>query len=721
MRESRNGRELGNKGRSASGSLFFLIIASVMILLLVAAVCSWLLILSGGFRESQHAVDSGSLNLAKQVVRNPSVEVHTSNAEKAFIQVAEQRDGKYYANLNNINRLAAELFLIDFNCAAMHEEHSASHNAMIASEPLHHALENIQGNLAEQLAARANVIPYYENTANENSVRMLKTVSNNDIRIYQTDYKTGFTDRGKASNVYVSDKQVPKAFQSRWESVRSSWSQEISDSLFGNKRHYLRGYVNEMDPLGTSKPIYFVSLKEGNNLDEITRCQPHLISESTMKQDQDTGRLAWKKPVPNAFGITMNTGTKYIDPLSTTASSSVVRALRPSEGFVAQIPHGFIRIRNAPAQSISCGVDDPHKDDVFNFIKQKAQVFAEGPPKRHFQNETDPYIDNILKAIKNKQPPKESDLKALKSPADMQEAKDFQKKSDKIDNHTYKNFPPLVPQEIGEAYNKYVPRQANKESEQLHCYEAACFALLSARSIGDTGDPFTLNGGQSGIAEVKEQRSPLAAKQKQFTKPMTLAEIFKDSQSDVLERLKQRCYQIYPAFSGELRDVQGWHTERIAMGATIYIYWDGTIDEGSGRPRGTLRIANENDVSTRAPWIMANHSALPEGSPAAIDCTVIEISPKGNGGLDLNSDWSYEEPFDKYEGDKKLVVRNIAAFSPASGVNGLLGEINLMAQFGATTDDDLGVEPGFKTHDITGRVGLAPKALRVKGKYSGPG
>ena len=710
-----------NEQRSARGGLFVLILISIVIIVVVGVVFGWFMFLSGGFRESQHAVDSGSLNLAKQVVLNPVAELNMGNAEAAFSQVAENRKGKYYANLNNINRLAAELFLIDANCAAMKDENSGGQYVGTASEPMHHALENIQGRLAEQLAARANVIQYYEVTANENSVRMLQTCSNNDIRIYQTDYRIGYTDRGQLANVYMSDKQVPKAFKSKWEGARSNWAAEVSTDAFGaDKRYYLRGYVNDVNPLG-SKPIYFVTLKEGHTVNEITHCQPHLISESTMRQDKDTGQLAWAKPVPNAFGITMNTGTKYIDPLSTTASSSVVRSLRPTEGFFAQIPHGFIRIRNGPPQSVSFSVDQPHQDDVFNFIKTKPQVYAEGPSRHHYQEEKDPYIDNILKAIKNRQPPKDSDLKALKTPADKEEAKEFQKKSDKIDNHTYKSFPPLIPPEIGQAYNKHVPGVGSKQSDQLHCYEAACFALLAARSTGDLGDPFSLKSGQSGIAKFEPQRTPLSPTQKQFTKPMTLSEIFKESNSSVLERLKERCYQIFPGFNGELKDIPGWTSEKIPMGSTLYIYWDGKIDEETGRPQGTLRISSEYDVGGKAPWVASHQNAVPEGKPAALDCTIMQISPKGSGGLDLPGDWSYEEPYDTYKGDNKLIVRNLAAFIPASGANGLLGEIDLGAQFGATAEDELGVEPGFTTHDISQKGALSPKGLKVKGTYSGPG
>ncbi len=706
--------------RSARAGLYVLILVCIVIFAVVALAFGWLMFLLGGFRESQHAVDSGSLNLAKQVLINPVAELNTGSAEAAFTQVAEKRNGKYYANLNNINRLAAELLLIDANCAAMREEGSGGQNVVTASEPMHQALESIQGKLAEQLAARANVIPYYEVTANENSIRMLQTCSNNDIRVYQTDYRIAYTDRAALANVYMSDKQVPRAFRPKWDSARSSWASELSSDAFADKRYYLRGYINDINPLG-SKPIYFVTLKEGNSLQELTRCQPHLISESTMMKDMDTGFLAWKKPVPNAFGITMNTGTKYVDPLSTTASSSVVRSLQPSEGFFAQIPEGFIRIRNGPAQSLSESVDTPHKDDVFNFIKQTPVVYAEGPPERHYQKESDQYIDNIIKAIKNRQPPKESDLKALKKPASMQEAKDFQKKSEKIDNHTYKTFPPLVPPEIAEAFEKYLPQKGSKQSEQLHCYEAACFALLASRSIGDQGDPFVLKAGTSGIAKFEAQRNPLPPTQKQFTKSMTLAEIFKNSNSSVLQRLKERCYQIFPGFTGDLTSIAGWSSETIPMGATLYIYWDGSINKETGRPQGILRIANENDLGAKAPWVVAHQNAIPEGKPAALDCTITQISPKGQGGLDLKGDWSYDEPFDTYKGDAKLVVRNLASFSPATGVNGLLAEIDLAAQFGATAEDELGVEPGFTSHDISQKGGLMPKPLVVKGVYSGPG
>lgn len=708
-----------NEVRSAKGGLFVLILASILIIVVVGICFGWFMFLSGGFRESQHAVDAGSLNLAKHVVINPATELSSAHPESAFHQVAENRDGKYFANLNNINRLSAELFLIDANCAAMKEENSGNQYVATASEPMHRALSDIQGRLAEQLAARANVIPYYEVTANENSIRMLKTCSNNDIRVYQTDYRIGYTDRGELANVYMNDNQIPKGFRSKWESGRSNWTSEISEGAFAGKRYYLRGYTNEINPLG-SKPIYFVTLKEGHSVNEVSRCQPHLISESTMKRDKDAGGLAWSKPVPNAFGITMNTGTKYIDPLSTTASSSVVRSMRPTEGFYAQIPHGFIRIRNAPPQKVECGVDTPHNDDVFNFIKNTPVDYAEGPPKRHYEKDGEKFIDNILKAIKSGKLPKEADMKALKKPAEMQEAKDFNKKSDKIDNHTYKTFLPLIPSEIGEAYGKHVPREASKQSDQLHCYEAACFALLAARSIGDNGDPFSLKAGASGIAHFELQRTALAPSQKQFTKTMTLEEIFKDPNSHVVERLKQRCYEIFPAFSGDVKDIVGWNSEKIPMGATLYIYWDGTINQETGHPEGKLRVASVDNLG-KAPWVTSHQNAVPEGKPAALDCDIKQISPKGGGGLDLKGDWSYEEPFDTYKGDQKLVVRNLAAWTPASGVEGLLGEIDLAAQFGATTKDALGVEPGFSTHDISEKGALAPCPLEVKGTYSGPG
>ncbi len=703
--------------RSARGGMFVIVLAGIMVLAMVAVVLGWLLILCGGVRESQNAVDSGSLNLAKQVIKSPYVRLNTSDTEAAFAQVAEQKNGEFIVNLNNINRLSAELMLIQTNCAAMTAENSAGPSVKIVSQPLQTALERIQGKLAEQLAARANVMSHYEDIANANSVRMLQTCSNNDIRVYQTDYTIGYVDRGGMSNVHIADKQIPASFRTKWDSQKTSWAEPIDTSE--DKQYYLRGYINDIKPLD-SEAIYFVTLKEGRNIQELSSCQPHLISQGSMKENQDTGRLAWHSPVPNAFGITMNTGTKYIDPLSTTPSSSVVRSLQPSQGFYAQIPHGFIRIQNLPPQKASNSVDEPHKDDVFNFLSKNSLVYAKGPTEHRYQKESDQYIDNILKALKNKQIPKEADYKALKKEATLQEAMQIQSKSDKIDNHTYKTFPPELPKEIGEAYEKYVPQPGNPQSEQLHCYEAACFALLAARTTGAKGDPFSLKAGQSGIAKFQPQRSALSPTQKQFTKSMTLAEIFSNPNSSVIERLKERCYQIFPTFSGNVSDIAGWNSQSIPMGSSFYIYWDGNLDQQTGRPQGTLRLASSSDIGWKAPWISAQINSVPEGKAAAVDCNVISISPKGNGGLDLPGDWSYEQPFDTYKGDQNLVVRNTAIFCPASGVNGLLGEIDLSAQFGATAQDPIGVNPGFSTHDIEKTKVSAPMPLKVKGEYSGP-
>ena len=603
------------------------------------------------------------------------------------------------------------------NCEAMQQESSATSSVKSVSLPMHRALENIQGRLAEQLAARANVIPYYENTANANSIRMLQTCTNNDIRIYQTDYVNAFTDRGGLSNVCLIDNQVPKAFLPKWQSTRATWAVNISDTP--NQRYYLRGYTNDISAID-AQPIYFVPLKEGSSLSDLGRSHPHLISQHTLSTDKNTGPLAWHKPVPNAFGITMNTGTKYVDPLSRNASASVVRSVRPSQGYYAQIPHGFIRIKNEAQQNASFSVYAPRQNDVFNFIKHTPVNFAEGPSKRHYQEDTEPYIDNILKALKNKRLPKESDCKALKPPATLAEAMQMTKKSDKIDNHTYKNFPPEVPQEIGEAFVKYVPQAGTKQSEQLHCYEAACFALLAARSTGANGDPFSLKPGQSGIAKFETPRNALSPTQKQFTKVMSLSEMFSQENSDVVARLKERCYQMFPAFNGKLADIHGWSTEKIAMGSSLYIYWNGTIDQETGQAQGYLQIAPSDRLAQSAPWVVAQQGAQPEGKVAALDCTITGVGPTNSGGLDLKGDWSYELPFDAYTGDKQLVVRNLATFLPASGVNGLLGEVDLTAQFGSTAQDHFGVTPGFSTFDITQTGSVAPQALKVNGKYSGP-
>lgn len=702
--------------RKSSGSLLILIGAFFLIAVIVGIIIAWMVILFGGFRESQNAVDAGSLSLAKQVSVNPVVQLRTDGAESVFVQVAEKRNQGWVVNLNNINRLAAQLLLIDANCSAMEHEKTSGQAILAITRPLHNALESIQGRLAEQLAARANVIPYYENIANQNSVRMLQSASNNDIRVYQTDYRVAYVDRGGPANVHVQDNQIPQSFMQKWQEQRSNWAVSVSGDA--EPRYYLRGYTNDISPLN-NKDIFFVTLKESgsNSLQEIRTCQPHLISQTTIQQNKDTGTMHWAIPVPNAFGITMNTGTKYVDPLSSTPSSSVVISLRPTEGYYAQIPHGFIRIRNLPPQNVSFNSDTPHNDDVFNYIAHTPVEFAEGPTNRHYQKSDDKFIQNILTALKNRQLPKTVDYESLKQPASLKEAMQVTKESDKIDNHSYKQFPPQVPQEIGDAFKKYVPNAGTSKSDQLHCYEAACFALLAARSTGANGDPFSLSAGMSGIAKFQPQRSPLGANQKKFTKSMTLSEIFSNANSDVAARLKERCYQILPTFSGNLSDISGWNSIQIQMGQTLYIYWDGTLNEQTGRPEGTLRLTQ--DLS-KAPWIASEQNVPPEGKPAAIDCNILPIAPQGNGGLDLKGDWSYEMPFDRYKGDKQLIVRNIAMFLPASGVNDLLGEIDLAAQFGATAQDDFGNQPGFTTYDMTKQQVKPPQPLKVSGTYSGP-
>lgn len=719
-----------NRRRNKKGTMLYLVGGVTTLLVALAAFFIWLMLVLGGNRETQNAVDAGSLNLAKQVLENPAVKLEKESRFEPLGQV--RRDG-VFVNLNNFNRLSAQVMLIQSNFCCMRSEGIEDPSARVCVDVLTKECGEIGINLAQQLAARANVIPYYESTANENSTRMLNACSiNGDVRIYQSDYQTACSNRTGASNLRVRDQQFPTSMSPLWNTLRTRCAVDISDEK--PDCAYLRGYLNDMD-VGLG-PLHFVPLKECNgSLSEIRSGHPHLISERTMNEDADLGRLVWRVPVPNAFGIKMNAGTKYIDPIASGASSSIVVSTRPSEGYYAQLPHGFIRIINAPAVNMSAFEDDACEEDrrdVLNFIKHSPVSFGRYGGKtleKHFQHVGEPYVQNIVDANNNGRMPDPADMNALRKPASISDAKEMKSVGPTINNHTLlDNAKEVGSKEIADAFGKYWPHPAElRTRHDLHVWESALYQILAARSCGAlsvTYDRTKVTHG-SGLMIVEPPRKPVplnapdgGARQSGSThisalKVATLAEVFKSGdQSKVLKRIKQRCYQILPTFNGSPgTEIVGWSDVKIPMGSTVYIYLDGGgVDPETGRPLGRLRVISKDQLmATKSPaWLYAERDATVDSrGKTTADCEVISVSPPADGcGLVMRGDWGYEIPYDTFEGDPaKFCVRNMVQFAPCTGTRDLLGEVHMSADLGTQGVDGYGTDgkyliPGFTSVDV---------------------
>lgn len=714
-----------NRKAAALGLAAALILALGVIIL--AAVS--LITLLGGGQQMQRAADAGNLSLARSVLVKVSVPVSLAGDAAQFSGVSDHTNGgNGVINLRNINRVMGQAFLVTLNANKISQDGldagAVSHAQQISTQA-----QKLGDALAQELSKPSSVHDFFSVLAKLNPTKQF----GEDDLAPQGSPKFSYMDRTGPSNVYMTAQQVPdyvfpdqgsKLFNDKI----SGWVTTVSSHP---NAQYLKGYVEGMTPAPTFASTYFVPLKPGT--------KPHLVGQMPFEQNNDPANGAnsfkWQKPVPNSLSIAGKAKSKQ-GFLGDFTAYALVEPI-DDQGFAAAIPRGFIRLQNgaaSPATGVAGGVQD-----AFVYTMNNPQYYPtdkSGKPLPYFVGANDKplpygantpqdYINAIQNDINNGKQPDCSGFSvgfALAgdsiglggvSPSNCMNLQNSGSMSGPVNNtvlddagskanadmHLYDNSDnrmlwarPLIER----AYNIPPPTPIGSNGASVNVADSINLQLLSDRAKGGEFYPETY---QSGIAHVPTGgRGALSSPNFRIT---TDQGVWLKSQSQegfavggtMWNFLTQRMFQIDPNWLSYVpdsyKDPGGdpkkhryldyvLEQDYVPMGGRAYMYYSTNARGG----KGGLVLKNEQAALADAPWLKDFIGQAPDAktpsSPTETTTFVLHNSSDNMGGGQINvpGDWGYPNPYDFYG---KICIMNWFAFTPSTGWNNLLGQLNMGA------------------------------------------
>lgn len=655
--------------RQSQGATLPLVIATTLILVVIGIFLFFLIQLIGGAREFQNAVDSGNLNVAKSAL----IKRTRLPGGLASIQFAALGPTDDTIDLNTFNRTSAITAIVLSNTRAMQAAGVATGSTANNAAMVQNAWQGVGASLATVLTKKTTFDSSKDFTkvANSNSVRMLTNADNNS---QHTVHNVSFSDRStlatnlSSSNVGFLATQLPA-------------QPAAGDALFVrlSGQRYAKGYLNFN--FGSAGSVFFVPLKQSQNVQRFRSSQPHHISDKTFASDKNAVP-GWTTPVPNAFLSRAQSNTKEIQSQAQllTDSCAIAQSVTPGLGYKAQIPRGFIRIKNF---SCSAGASSMPAtgSDIFSFLMNTNLYYGKPqgltPLKRYYDFTPATNLNAIIARNRAGQTPDPAKCNALHPAAPMSDCKLIFDKGGPITNNN------VSPGELGyiqTVFNLVVPPGAGSVpiTGCLHAAERANQEFLAIRATGAVAAVLGPSVYTSGIATIKHRRGSFGGGCTNFTMtvPVTMAEVIPPG-SGIYTQLVQRCRQINPDFNGDMNTVEGWSTKGVPLGATLYIFFKGRVDPKTGAISGNLAL----DLTPPAflPPSIANTPVDGKVLLHRIRTDVID------NGQDINKagDCGYPLPYDFYRGTAaRMCVRDKIEYTPCTGYKGLLGEINMSTCFG---------------------------------------
>lgn len=302
--------------RTKRGAVLALVVVSALVLAILGVGLLFLIMQLGGGQELQHATDAGNLNVAKQVLKRPGVQLSTGQEANHFADSDDPQTNE--VNLLTYNNLVAQAFLISSNANALGTANALAHNQQMIG-----VVKGVAQRLNDKLSDASNFDSHFKDIAGNHAMRMFESTSNT-VQHVGNQHETSFMARGNASNVFITNNQIlPGA---------ASISPLTTTGQDG--RTYIAGYKR----LATAGPesLWAVPLRPS--------LAPHLVSKRNFLEDQPRDELPNFVP-PNSFrsaGLAMD---QVASKQSTRAvSHSIVGSL--DSIFPAQVKRGVIVVDN---------------------------------------------------------------------------------------------------------------------------------------------------------------------------------------------------------------------------------------------------------------------------------------------------------------------------------------------------------------------------------------
>lgn len=330
------------KNRSQAGATLALIVACTIIIILIGIGIFFLMTIVGGQRELQHASDSGDLNVAKQAILRPNIELD-GDAAKNFGAMSANRpllldkvDGKNVCNLNSYNRLVGQALLVAMNAEAQGTPEGYEHAGKLFT--ILQGPNGVGSRLAESLGAQTNTTNFFQSLHLSNTTRM---INGNNARD-DVHYAVGFleqrpTDVGATNCLVPIPAQIPPGYAGPNVLAFSTHDSTVKDPT----RIYIRGY----------RGIKFPNIPgELAGVPVQPQLQPHLVSAADFNIQQ-TQPVAGAILPPNSFqsGVSQKNTMAYATMEG--LSRALVGVLDSDQ--LPGIPGGYIVVHNDAGRSHS--------------------------------------------------------------------------------------------------------------------------------------------------------------------------------------------------------------------------------------------------------------------------------------------------------------------------------------------------------------------------------
>jgi hypothetical protein len=326
--------------RSQQGATLALVAALTVIVCIVGIFLFFVLGVIGGSRETQNATDSGNLNLGKQAILHPDIQLNTGVEQDNFAGLTDQNGN---VNLANYNRLTAQAIIVAANAQAEGTT-EAKTNLQTLTDTFQSGQGSISKRLHDALASAAKTDASFSSLALSNSTRMVKSASPNNV---DTGYQTAYVDAASPTNVTLDKSILPAG--------ATLPSNALSSTNGGSGKPYINGYTD----------ITFTGMPSVSGASVHPGQQPHLISDTDFKGSTSNPVTAGAVP-PNSFQSVSTTAVSTITSYKNTSlvnlSCSTVGSLK--QEFQASIPRGYIVVTNPSGFQFNGNL--PNADSIFN-------------------------------------------------------------------------------------------------------------------------------------------------------------------------------------------------------------------------------------------------------------------------------------------------------------------------------------------------------------------
>jgi hypothetical protein len=627
-----------NIRRDHGATLGLVVVFSILLTMLFA--CFYILTkIMGGERELQNATDSGSLNVAKQSLKHPAIGLLAGAETKNF---SAQLDTNGGVDLLTYNRIVGQSLLVALNASAEGTS-VAEQNARTLLGLAETDKNSIGARLQQNLNTPTNLSQSFLNLAGINSVRMDTSLS--DTASQNSQYKISYMKAGTPTNIDYNPNSLPYIVAGNGIGPAL---QLPNGSVSAQKSSRNYNYINGYTAMAVSGVGYVTGVP--------VRPQqpPHLVALKDFNAALSTPAHATNIP-PNSFqasGMVLNRQA---------ISAAVVGSL--TADYTASIPSGYIVVKNGPTTSFT-GVLGDNNQIFANELMTGIYVSPVGNNQNNTFTTNINLYDQWLAYNQNpaayKSPPSTAGIygnpATITQPAVEITWLDYTANPSALAGGMLNAFQNTYGSQYSSG-NETFTSNTEMNIENMKAQIIAGFALVT--HVHDPSDPHyfchVTSVGPTGLKYFNHSQvySAPTGTSIDFGKTGSLAQLLPQCNANsALEEITQRMYQMKPtATAGEITSFL--NAAMVPMASTQYIYLNnaGNFVISSAPPSGFTGVQPDGALQSYA---------------SSYDPIFKAIDSRRDGKTTVY-------PFDGYWTTTGI---DTCQFTPSSGYNNLLGEVN---------------------------------------------